>query len=74
MDSVWNVAQYIAVQNDKVEVASFPDSKTATSWTVDFSALLDTRQERSASFLTHLQSWTAHALTQPVRKFLHYDF
>jgi len=35
MDSVWNVAQYITVQNDKLEVASFPDSKTATSWTVD---------------------------------------
>ena len=56
MDSVWNVAQYITVQYDKVAAASFPDSKTATSWTVHLSALLETRQDGSASCLTHLQS------------------
>ena len=56
MGSVWNVAQYVTVRNDEVEVASFPDSKTATSLTVDLSALLEIRQDRSASFLTHLPS------------------
>jgi len=45
MDVVWNVAQYITVQNDDVEVASFPDSKTATSLTFDLSAFLETRQD-----------------------------
>jgi hypothetical protein len=60
MDAVWNVAQYVTVQNDEVEVASFPDSKTATSWAVDLYALLETRQDRSASFQTNLPSCTAH--------------
>jgi hypothetical protein len=59
MDAMWNVAEYVTVRNDEVEVASFPDSKTATSWTVDLSVLLVTRQDRSASFLTYLPSRTA---------------
>jgi hypothetical protein len=43
------------VQNDEVEVASFPDSKAATSWAVDLSVLLKTLQDRTPAVL-HLHS------------------
>jgi hypothetical protein len=50
MAAVWSVTVYVTVQNDEVEVASFPDYNTATSRTIDLSVLLDTRKLEVSPF------------------------